>query len=80
MYDPNLPPTLSTDSFFLSEEKKELKRYVVTTTFYIYAEDDEHAREISGEHCKNQIKKNDDHCTVEEIGEQKFGTTNYRII
>jgi len=60
---------------------KNFKRYVVTVDMYLYAENDYMAQKRS-----SKIRKLIDNCDhtdsvdVKEIGEQPFGTPNYRKI
>lgn len=56
------------------------KRYVVTTDFYIFANDDAEAVAKARHHSAEQSTKNDDRCSVVSIHEQPFGKMTSREI
>ena len=62
----------------MTEQK--LKRYVVITSRYLYAEDDEQAVTQALEIAKYEDSEQDNHCTVDRIVEQPFGTFGNREI
>ena len=56
------------------------KRYVVTFEKYIWAKDDNDAKEQANQFAVDEQLKNDDQCRVKEIVEQPFGTFENRKI
>jgi hypothetical protein len=57
-----------------------MKRFAITTDFYIFAESEEEAVFKAMEHCEIQRKKNDDSCDIVEIYHQPQGTLNAYLV
>lgn len=57
-----------------------MKRFVVTTDFYIFAESEEEAVFKAMEHCELQRKKNDDGCDIVDIYHQTQGTLTGKLV
>lgn len=57
-----------------------MKRFAVTTDFYIFAESEEEAVSMAMEHCELQRKKNDDGCDIVEVYHQPQGTINSYLV
>ena len=58
----------------------EQKRYVVSCSFYIYAENDRTAFEISEKIASKQRTSFDNRFSIDELGEQPFAKSFYRKI
>lgn len=56
------------------------KRYLVTTSFYLYADNDADAKDVALAIAAKQAKKFDDCCTVDELAEAPFGSLKPRKI
>lgn len=56
------------------------KRYVLTFEKYIWAKDDNDAKEQANQFAVDEQLKNDDQCQVQGIVEQPFGTFGNREV
>ena len=79
-YDDNLPPQLANDSSFLADEPKKQKRYILTASLFIFAEDDDHAKEIALDIQKKERDQYDNQYEIECLEENKFASTKRRKI
>lgn len=57
-----------------------MKRYVATIDMYVYAESDEQAKAKADKIAMTLYNDDDCKAAVTEIGEQPFGTMEYRKI
>jgi hypothetical protein len=57
-----------------------MKRYSVTIDLYIHAHSDEEAIKQANEIAEKLRSKEDNHASVLEIWENKFGSLNHRLV
>ena len=57
-----------------------MKRYAVTIDLYIHAENDSEAIKQADKIAENLRGKEDNHASVFEIWENKFGSLNHRLV
>jgi hypothetical protein len=57
-----------------------MKRYAVTIDLYIHAENDSEAIKQAEKVAENLRGKEDNHASVLEIWENKFGSLNHRLV
>ena len=57
-----------------------MKRYAVTIDLYIHAENDSEAIKQAETVAENLRGKEDNHASVLEIWENKFGSLNHRLV
>lgn len=53
-----------------------MNRYIVKTSYYLYAGSDREAKRVADKLAESQNKKYDDRCEVDEIYRQDYGNTN----
>lgn len=64
----------------IMKEEKEEKRYVATMEFYVWAKNDEEAKQFAANIAKEQDQKYDDRAEITDLVKQPFGTFGNRKV